>query len=130
MHINEQPNYLIFKVPLLISGILNAISAAITLLMCILVVITGAIINPLFFLGLLMLPFGIISATLAWAEFKAYQRFNAEDFDPVSIKCHLKFVGIIEVAMILLGNIHSLICGIIILSCLNQLDQDPRTCSR
>ncbi len=126
MYMNQQPSYLIFKVPLLISGILNALSAGITVIMCVLVVIAGIFIDPLFFLGIFMLPFGIISGTLAWAEFKAYQRFNAEDFDPVSIKSHLKFVGIVEIAMIILGNLHSLICGIIILSCLNQLDQDSK----
>ena len=104
------------RIPLLISGIFNAVSAA------------GLLIVGLIFLlaivGCFILPFGIAYGVMAYFEIKTFVELG-NPADHGRLRGRVQALEIIEVVLGVFGNLPSLVCGIIVLVNLKQLGR-PR----
>ncbi|MEQ8850558.1 MAG: hypothetical protein RIB32_02100 [Phycisphaerales bacterium] len=100
-----QPDLSAIKVPLLISGILNCLTAIGWISSCF-----------LFFLGIPLI-------VLAIFEFKAFAELNKPGANPPEHKGKTQVLGILECCSFLLGSVGSAICGIVVLVNLNKMDE-------
>lgn len=104
----------IIKIPLLVSGILNALTAAGTIVFGLLSIVV--------IIGCFILPVGLFFAFLAWWEIRAYMRLNDPNYPNDQLKAHIKTIAILEIVAILFGSVSSLICGILVMTNIDNLD--------
>ncbi len=114
MPIAAEPDLNAIKIPLLISGILNALTAA--------GLLVAGLLTIIMVVGCFILPFAIPVGVLAYFEIKTYM-----DLDKPGDKRHLKprvqLLGILEIATVLLGNVLVVVCGVLVVSNVNKLDE-------
>ena len=104
----------IIKIPLLVSGILNAVSALMYLVV--------GVITVMFVVGCFLLPFAVLFGLLAYFEIRAYMRFGDPNYTNQEMKPHIKSIAIVEICAIIFGSLSSLVCGILIITNIDRLD--------
>ena len=104
------------KVPLLVSGILNALGAAS-------MIVTG-IILIVAIVGCFILPFAAAVGVLAFFEIKTFLDLNQRGYD-LSMRGKIQLLAILEICTIVFGNVPSMVCGILVIVTLPKLDEHP-----
>ncbi len=96
---------MIIRIPILISGILNVMTGLAHLTWCIGVIFTVPLV------------------VLAVFEFIYFSKLGQADFS--AHKSKVKLISILEICTILVGNVGSLVCGIIVLVSIKEIPDPP-----
>lgn len=105
----------LFKILLLVSAIFNSLAA--------LSAIVAGLLTIIFIVGCFILPFGAALAVLAFFEFKAFMALN-DDSAPNPPRDKVKLLAILEICTIIMGNMPSVVCGIVSLVQINNYPDD------